>query len=259
MLNYESSAFKAWEILVRLAKQRDVITYGELAELVSVHYRSVRFVLGHVQNHCLNYNLPPLTILIVNKSTRKPSTGFIAFSHDNIEQGRAEVQNYDWSKESNPFSFATDGTTSSELIRKLLDSPDTSAEVYARVKTRGKQQTIFREALLLAYDGRCAFSGISYPGTLDSAHIIPWAFCGSDLRMNVRNGILMLCSYHRLFDLGILSVNEDYRIMFKNIKKHELQSADQSFIADLHGRKLALPSDKVLWPNKELIRQRNSK
>ncbi len=41
MSDYETSAFKAWDILVKLAKKGDVITYGELAKIVSVHYRRV--------------------------------------------------------------------------------------------------------------------------------------------------------------------------------------------------------------------------
>ena len=257
MSNRDALAFKAWKILVGLAKKGESITYGDLAKPLEIHPRSVRLVLGLIQNYCLNNDLPALTILVVNKRTRNPSTGFIARSHDNLVQGRAEVQAYNWARASNPFSFAADGTTSDKLIARLLDSPETSAEVYAIVKIRGEQQRIFRDALLRAYDRRCAFSGISFPGTLDSAHIIPWASCGSDLRMNVCNGILMLCSYHRLFDLGILSVDEEYRIVFKNRINHKLTSVDQSFIADLHGKKIALPSDQTLWPDKGLIRRRN--
>ncbi|MCK4460305.1 MAG: HNH endonuclease [candidate division Zixibacteria bacterium] len=259
MINHEARAFKAWNILVGLAPHGRLITYEELAEQLETHARADRFVLELIQKYCMENILPPLTILVVNKQTNQPGAGFIAWNHDNLVEGRAGVRNHDWAKESNPFFFAADGTTSDELIERILVSPVTSAAVYARVKVRGVQQTIFRQALLRAYEGRCAFSGISFSETLDAAHIIPWSHCASDLRMNPRNGILMLCSHHRLFDLGLLSVDEEYRIVFNNKKSHTLGSADQSFVAALHGKQIALPSDEALWPDKELIRRRNDR
>ena len=174
-------------------------------------------------------------------------------------EGRAEVRNHDWTKEPNPFAYASDGTSADALVDQILIAPDATKEVYARVKVRGTQQMIFRRALIKAYNGRCALSGVSFPETLDAAHIIPWSQCSPDQRMNPTNGILMLCCYHRLFDIGILSIDENYCVLFANKNDSELSKADQVLVSSLHGKKISLPTNGALWPDISLIRQRNAK
>ncbi len=259
MVNQEARAFKAWDILVDLAPHGRIITYEELAEHLGTHPRAVQFVLKLVQDYCLENKRPPLTILVVNKRTNEPGAGFIAWSHDNLVEGRAEVRNHDWTREPNPFAYAADGTIADELVNRILTSPEASEEVYAKVKVRGTRQTIFRQALLNAYESRCAFTGISFTETLDAAHIIPWSQCKPELKMNPRNGILMVCCHHRLFDLGVLSIDEEYRIIFENKNALSLTNSDQSFVAALHGKQISLPANQALWPDKDLICQRNER
>jgi putative restriction endonuclease len=259
VVNQEARACKTWQILVSLAPHGRLITYEELAKELGTHYRADRFVLEPIQDYCLKNGLPPLTILVVNKQTNKPGAGFTAWSHDNLREGRTEVRNHDWSKESNPFGYAADGTTNEELVSRILTAPDTSQDVYAKVKVRGALQIIFRQALLKAYDGRCALTGVSFLDTLDAAHIVPWSECTPDLKMNPRNGILMLCSHHRLFDLGMLSVGDDYRIVFLNENGSALTEADHSFVAALHGKQISLPVDESLRPDINLLRRRNDR
>lgn len=258
-INQEARAFKAWSILVDLAPKGRIITYEDIAEALETHPRAIRFVLEPIQRYCLDNGLPCLTILVVYKQTNEPGAGFIAWSHDNLMEGRTEVRNHDWTNEPNPFSYAFDGTTEDALIDQILTAPDTSQDVFSRVKVRGAQQMIFRRALMRAYNGCCAITGISFRETLDAAHIVPWSQCSSDLKMNPRNGILMLCCHHRLFDLGLLSIDEDYRIMFQNMDELTLTGSDESLVAGLQGKTISLPANKTLWPDRELIRQRNIK
>ncbi len=258
MVNQEARAYKAWNILVALAPHGRLITYEDLAKELRTHARADRFVLELIQNYCLRSALPPLTILVVNKQTNEPGEGFTAWSHDNLQDGRSEVRNHDWTKEPNPFAYAADGTTNDELINRLLTAPEASQEVYAKVKVRGTQQMIFRQALMRAYQGRCAFTGVSFSEVLDAAHIIPWSQCSPELKMDPRNGILMLCCHHRLFDLGILTVDENYRIVFTNKNGYELTEADKMVVASLQGKPIALPGNPGLRPDKMLIRRHNA-
>jgi len=257
MVNQDARAYKAWGILVKLAPDGRLITYEDLAKALDTHPRAVRFALELIQNYCLN-RLPPLTIIVVNKQTNEPGAGFIAWSHENLAEGRSEVRKHDWTKEPNPFAYASDGTTDEELVNHILTVPEGSKEVFAKVKVRGAQQMIFRQALLRAYGSRCALSGVSFSEALDAAHIIPWSQCTPDQKMNPRNGILMLCCYHRLFDLGILSIDEDYKILFNNSRDTILSEADQTLVAALNGKQISLPTNEALWPDKSLIRQRKS-
>ena len=257
-VNQAERAFKAWKVLTSTASTTRNVTYEDLAKAIGIHHRAIRYVLGLIQDYCIASNLPPLTILVVNKQTNEPGAGFIAWSHDNLEEGRGQVRNFDWAKVSNPFEFASDGTAEDELVAQILKKPDASHEIYTKVKVRGMQQRIFRQALLKAYGGRCALSGVGFSSEmLDAAHIIPWSQCSPDLKMNPRNGVLMLCCYHRLFDIGILSIDVEYRVIFSNRTGLRLVKADQALVSALHGRKISLPKDKALWPDKSLIRQRN--
>ena len=47
-------------------------------------------MLGLIQNYCIEEKLPPLTILVVDKSG-KPGTGFIAYDVDKLAEGMALV------------------------------------------------------------------------------------------------------------------------------------------------------------------------
>lgn len=257
-VNQEARAFKAWNILVDLAPKSKIITYQDIAKALGTHPRAIRFVLELIQTYCIGNGLPCLTVLVVNKQTNEPGAGFIRWSHDNLMERRSEVRNYDWSKTPNPFTYASDGTTEDDLIEQIMTEPDNSQDVFTKVKVRGAQQMIFRRALLRAYNGCCAITGVSFRETLDAAHIIPWSQCTSDLKMNPRNGILMLCCYHRLFDLRLLSIDEDYRIMFENRGELTLTGSDKSMVASLQGKLISLPENKTLWPDKELIRRRNT-
>lgn len=68
-INQEERAFKAWIILTSIALKRNFITYKELGDKIGIHHRAVRYVLGLIQDYCMSNELPPLTILVVNKIT----------------------------------------------------------------------------------------------------------------------------------------------------------------------------------------------
>jgi hypothetical protein len=68
-------AFRAWPVLTERARQRSVITYGELGEALHIHHRTVRLVLEIIQDFCLREPLPPLTILVVKMDGNRPGAG----------------------------------------------------------------------------------------------------------------------------------------------------------------------------------------
>jgi putative restriction endonuclease len=72
-------------------------------------------------------------------------------------------------------------------------------------------QATFREAVIAAYDGRCAFSGIPEPLLLDAAHII----ADKDERHGqpmVTNGIPLSKIHHAAFDAHLIGIDPDFRI-----------------------------------------------
>ena len=71
-------------------------------------------------------------------------------------------------------------------------------------------QSSFRVLVTDAYKRRCAITGENTLLALEAAHIVPYA----DERgsHDVRNGLLLRADFHRLFDAGLVTVNQDLRI-----------------------------------------------
>ena len=72
-------------------------------------------------------------------------------------------------------------------------------------------QASFREAVITAYNGRCALSGLPEPLLLDAAHIIS----DKDERLGqpvVPNGIPLSKIHHAAFDAHLIGIDPDYRL-----------------------------------------------
>lgn len=72
-------------------------------------------------------------------------------------------------------------------------------------------QASFREAVITAYNGRCALSGLPEPLLLDAAHIVSDA----DEKFGqpvVPNGIPLSKIHHAAFDAHLIGIDPDYRL-----------------------------------------------
>lgn len=70
-------------------------------------------------------------------------------------------------------------------------------------------QSSFRVLVTEAYQRRCAITGESTLVALEAAHIVPYSGDGNH---DVRNGLLLRADFHRLFDVGLVSVTPDLRV-----------------------------------------------
>jgi putative restriction endonuclease len=72
-------------------------------------------------------------------------------------------------------------------------------------------QASFREAVITAYKGRCALSGLPEPMLLDAAHIV----ADKDELLGqpvVPNGIPLSKIHHAAFDAHLIGIDPDYRV-----------------------------------------------
>ena len=259
-INQEQRAFYAWKVLISCAAKRKPLTYGELAEKIGIHHRAVRFVLNLIYDYCYSNNLPPLTILIVNKNTNLPGQGFNDYSIDTFEDDKNEVFDKNWAIIANPFEFAKDGSSEITLINQILKSPESSEEVYSKVKVRGIVQILFRKALLKAYQRSCAICGFSFESALEAAHIIPYSLCNFSQRLDVRNGILLCSLHHKLFDQDYITITENYQIKHE-VGKEDLitySKLDKILCVNFHNKFIKLPKNKNHHPNSNYIKARNA-
>lgn len=257
-INQTERARLAWQVLIEVARARGTITYGGLGARIGVHHRAIRYVLGPIQDYCLESRLPPLTILVVNGSGR-PGTGFIAHDPNDLESGLEAVWSYAWARTANPFDFAAEGLSYPELILTLTKNPDEAGTVYAKVKSRGVQQILFRDAVRKAYSWRCAFSGFLFPEALEACHIVPWAYATPQQRMDVRNGLLLNSFHHRLFDKAYLTITNDYKIVYCDPSgaDREHSKLEAAFTMKLHNREMNVPRFSRLRPLPENIQRHN--
>jgi len=255
-INQTQRAAIGWTVLTTVSQKQEFIRYNELARQIGIHHRPLRYVLGLIQNYCLINHLPPLTILVVNQ-TGLPGEGFIAWDVDNIEEGLSQVYNYNWQNLENPFGYAEKGFTEEEVINSLLNDPDSSNEIYSLIKVRGAAQPIFRKALLLAYENKCAFCDFTFPVALQASHIVAWSKASKNERLDIRNGILLCSTHHKLFDCGLFTINDDYLINYFDVEKEAgiYSHADEYLTLKIHNKKIRLPRNRKHWPRKDFLKR----
>lgn len=241
-INQTERARLAWQVLIDVAKAGETITYGDLGSRINVHHRAIRYVLSPIQDYCLESRLPPLTILVINNSGR-PGTGFIAHDPNDLDNGFEAVWGFSWLKTLNPFDFAAEGFSYEDLISTLTKNPDEAGTVYAKVKSRGIQQILFRDAVRKAYSWQCAFSGIQFAESLEACHIVPWAYATPQQRMDVRNGLLLNSLHHRLFDKAYFTITNDYKILYRDPSGdgREHSRLEAALTMKLHNKEMRIP------------------
>jgi putative restriction endonuclease len=259
-VNHYQRAFLAWSVLTDVAAQHRTITYKALADAIGIHHRAVQFMLGIIQDYCLESKKSPLTILVVNQDTERPGGGFIAWDVDNLDEGYLRVYEEPWDAFPNPFAFASSGATPDELAERLVQAPDESEAIYRRIRDRGIAQDVFRRALLKAYRSRCAFCGLSLRVALQAAHIIPWSKASPDQRIAPSNGLLLCATHHSLFDAHWLTVTPDRKIQCRAPSTGaEMHSdSDRQISIALHGRIISVPDDPRVQPSPAALERRRA-
>ena len=257
-INQAERARLAWDELISVASTRSTTTYGQLGSAIGVHHRAIRYVLSLLQDYCIEARLPPLTILVVN-ATGRPGTGFIAYDLEDFDQGLELVWGRDWKAVSNPFTFASDGTSYKQLVTVLAHDPDNAKDVYALVKSRGVRHLLFRDALRRVYGRRCAFTGVSIEEALEASHIISWSHATPAQQMDVRNGLLLNSFHHRLFDCAYLTITQDLVIQYCDPKGSEWKhnKIERSLTMAFHGKAMRIPRLKKHRLLPEYVKRHN--
>lgn len=86
---------------------------------------------------------------------------------------------------------------------------DTDAPVSA-IARRG--QTWFRQNALIRFSYRCAVTGLDDERLLTASHIVPWAEDRAR-RLDPSNGIALNALHDRAFDKGLITFDENWRVM----------------------------------------------
>ncbi len=107
-------------------------------------------------------------------------------------------------------------------------------------------QAVFRERVLASFDCQCCITKMKTPQLLQACHIKPHSVCIKENRpdqdMDIQNGLCMNILYHRAFDAGLFSIDEDKKIILSPYL--DLKDRD-SFFSQLEGQTI-ITTDRTM-------------
>lgn len=138
-----------------------------------------------------------------------------------------------------------------------LRVPETAAErryALREVKQRLHQAT-FREAVITAYRGRCALSGLREPVLLDAAHIIEDKHeqLGQPV---VQNGLPLAKTHHAAFDAHLIGIDPDFRIHISRRILEQKDGPTLEALKRLHSNQIYLPLRGKDRPDRDRLAMR---
>jgi putative restriction endonuclease len=113
-------------------------------------------------------------------------------------------------------------------------------------------QASFREAVLTAYNGRCALSGLPEPRLLDAAHIVD----DKDQRFGqpvIQNGIPLSKIHHAAFDAHLIGIHPDYRLHVSERLMAQRDGPVLEALKGLHGKTIHLPTRAKDHPDRDRL------
>jgi putative restriction endonuclease len=125
--------------------------------------------------------------------------------------------------------------------------PGAQRRIVESLVSRPFRERAFRRQVLAAYDGTCAISGLSLRNgggwmEVEAAHIMPVEEGGPD---DVRNGLALSATLHRMFDRGLVAVAEDLSIL---VSENKVPREARERLINPTGR-LRVPGDPRLAPH----------
>jgi putative restriction endonuclease len=136
----------------------------------------------------------------------------------------------------------------------ILMPPESALERrYARRAVKQRlHQASFREAVIAAYGGRCALSGLPEPLLLDAAHIV----ADSDELLGqpvVPNGVPLSKIHHAAFDAHLIGIDPDYRLHVSDRLLSKQDGPMLEALQRLNGGALHLPSRAKDRPDRDRL------
>lgn len=101
------------------------------------------------------------------------------------------------------------------LDLKMLNEEILVTEAINSVKSR-IGQNLFRQRVIFRWNGECAVTKFNHTRALVASHILPWSESDNFQRLDVENGILLSPTYNSLFDLNLISFEDNGKIILSD-------------------------------------------
>jgi len=121
-----------------------------------------------------------------------------------------------------------------------------------RMSKQRVHQSFFRAAILSSYEETCCITGLRIPECLIASHIVPWSK-DEKYRTDPTNGLCLSSTFDRLFDAGLLTITDSYKVCVASTLLRTKHKSIQDLICAYDGRYIIkprrfLPSpDRLRW------------
>ena len=131
-------------------------------------------------------------------------------------------------------------------IRNELDNEGFQEEIFVR-------GGVFKKEVPKIYNYTCCISGLRIDAgdnisMVDACHIIPFSESFND---TISNGLSLCPNLHRALDRGLISINNDFRVIVNNNFSEPFSSAYN--IKQFEGKQILLPSNDRHFPSFESL------
>lgn len=147
------------------------------------------------------------------------------------------------------------GTIGGGVARHMPYETVAERRYYMRQAQQRAHQTIFRAALLRAYDARCAATGLPIATLIDAAHIIE----DRDEELGqpvVPNGLPLSKIHQSAFDANLIGVDPDYQIHVSVRLLEESDGPMLELLKGAQGNRIHLPSRRADYPDPKRLELR---
>ena len=102
-------------------------------------------------------------------------------------------------------------------------------------------QAFFQDAVLSSYNARCCVTGLPIVECLVAGHIIPWSV-DERRRADPTNGVCLSATFDRLFDSGLVTIDDDLTLCVSKRLRELRDSAVTELVVARHGQKIIPPA-----------------
>jgi putative restriction endonuclease len=146
-----------------------------------------------------------------------------------------------------------------EVTEQILNEP--SIEYQKQIEIADDEEIfvrcgVFKRVVPKIYDYTCCVSGMRIISgydiqMVDACHIVPFSVSHND---TISNGISLSPNLHRAFDRGLITLNENYRVV---ISKSFTEYPSENMLKLLEGKQMLLPKDNKHYPSTENLKWHN--
>ena len=218
----------AFELYCRIPFQRTKATDSRVKQLATILHRTPASVARKLGNFgALD---PQLAARNISGLAHASNLDKAIWHEFHADWNSLIVRAHDLRREREPLNVTLD----------WLDTPTGPSERIVTVKQR-LHQTFFRDAVISSYNARCCVTGLPLEECLIAGHIVPWSV-DEHRRADPTNGVCMSATFDRLFDCGLVTIEDDLTLRVSDRVRRLKDQAAADLVTARHGQKMIAPA-----------------